>query len=426
MTRFVGGPNSALTVLEHSSAPIVVFDHPTSDDMASAGRSVVQMVRRRALVPDAVAWDLLAIALSVIAVDGAIKRDTSPDGWTRELHLEVAVHDASRWEPLAESFSSALAFLTTDKWHLSFRNGGLVPDEPKTPRYPDADGVALLSGGLDSLVGVIDLVAKGRSPMVVSQTVRGDAEKQRRFSRLIGGGLEHLPLNHNAYVPGGLGESSQRSRSLIFLAFAILAATATQRYRESETVPVFVCENGFIAINPPLTSARIGSLSTRTAHPAFLGRVNEIANEVGLRVDILNPYSEKTKGEMLRECLDQLFLSAEAPISTSCGRFQRFNYTHCGRCVPCQIRRAAFMVWGQDDPTEYVYADLGRPDEHHAAFDDVRSVAMARLAVLEDGLDRWLGPTLSSPQIQNRPALRTMLQRGLDELALLHTKYGLS
>lgn len=84
------------------------------------------------------------------------------------------------------------------------------------------------------------------------------------------------------------------------------------------------------------------------------------------------------------------------------------------------------MVWGRDDPMEYVYADLGRPDEHHAAFDDVRSVAMARLAVLEDGLDRWLGPTLSSPQIQNRPALRTMLQRGLDELGLLHTKYGLS
>jgi hypothetical protein len=94
--------------------------------------------------------------------------------------------------------------------------------------------------------------------------------------------------------------------------------------------------------------------------------------------------------------LDQALLSTEASVSTSCGRFQRFNYRHCGRCVPCQIRRAAFTAWGHDDPTEYVYADLGRPDEDHAAFDDVRSVALARLVVAEEGFDRWLGPTLSS------------------------------
>lgn len=129
----------------------------------------------------------------------------------------------------------------------------------------------------------------------------------------------------------------------------MLAATSTQRYLAGETVPLYVCENGFIAINPPLTNARIGSLSTRTAHPEFLGKMQEVLDGAGLRVKIVNPYAEKTKGEMLRECLDQSLLSEEAGASTSCGRFQRFNYTHCGRCVPCQIRRGAFIAWGRNE-----------------------------------------------------------------------------
>ena len=71
------------------------------------------------------------------------------------------------------------------------------------------------------------------------------------------------------------------------------------------------------------------------------------------------------KGEMLRDCSDQPLLSSLAGESTSCGRFQRYGYRHCGRCVPCQVRRAAFLKWGTADSTDYVYSDLGRRDEDH-------------------------------------------------------------
>src|SRR6266481_1136836 len=111
-------------------------------------------------------------------------------------------------------------------------------------------------------------------------------------------------------------------------------------------------------LNPPLTGARIGSLSTRTAHPEFLNRMQGILETAGLRVRIENPYQLKTKGEMLIECRDQDLLKEEAPRSTSCGRFQRFAYRHCGRCVPCQVRRAAFLAWNEPDTTDYVYAPL--------------------------------------------------------------------
>ncbi|MGC0239576.1 Qat anti-phage system QueC-like protein QatC [Arthrobacter sp. SD76] len=357
--KYSSGPRSVVAS-GTDSAPIVLFDKEPSGQLPTAGWSVLDTIRRRQLLPDPAAWDFLSIALSVVVADGAASRSDSPDGWTREFEMDIALHDPDRWTPLAPALESALRFLTTDLWTLSYRGGGLLPTSPTKPRYPAADAAALLSGGLDSLVGAIDLSEQGLKLLAVSQTVRGDAEKQERFANRIGGGLEHLQVNHNASTPRNEKETSQRSRSLIFLAFAVLAATATQRYSTGGTVPVYVCENGFIAINPPLTNARIGSLSTRTAHPEFLGRIQQVLDDAGLRVRIENPYAEKTKGEMLQECLDQPLLMTEAAISTSCGRFQRFNYQHCGRCVPCQIRRAAFTSWGKRTPLSTFTITSGR------------------------------------------------------------------
>ena len=99
-------------------------------------------------------------------------------------------------------------------------------------------------------------------------------------------------------------------------------------------------------------------------------------------------------------------LKEEAAQSTSCGRFQRFNYRQCGRCVPCQVRRAAFIAWGLPDTTGYVYKNLGRDDLDNARFDDVRSVAIALADVETGDLDAWLGNALSSQFITNRLALR--------------------
>src|ERR1017187_8097703 len=82
-----------------------------------------------------------------------------------------------------------------------------------------------------------------------------------------------------------------------------------------------------------------------------------------LRVHLENPYQLKTKGEMLSECLDQAFLREYAYKTTSCGRFKTYSLTHCGRCVPCLVRRAAFLSCNVTDATKYVYADIGMDDE---------------------------------------------------------------
>ena len=419
--RLICGPDTFDQIsAEEGEHRVILYGQPSAEGQGSAGATAKTDFLRRRFDAAPRAWDLLSIALSVMAADSAGLRDKSPDGWTRTFELDIAVAEPDFWATQASDLSRMLAFLTTDRWTLRFQPGGLVPPSPRAPIRPVDDGVVLLSGGLDSLVGAIDLSAAGVKPFAVSQIVRGDAKKQEEFASRIGGGLSHLQLNHNA-TPGGPEDTSQRARSLIFMAFGVLTATALGRYREGAIVPLYVCENGFIAVNPPLTGGRLGSLSTRTAHPEVLARLQGIFDAASLRVTIVMPYAAKTKGEMLRECANQALLREEAVRSTSCGRFLRYNYKHCGRCVPCQVRRAAFLAWGEADGTEYVFKKLGKDDEDHARFDDVRAVALALATIDADGFDTWLGGALSSSMISNPAPLKAMIARALEELRALHT-----
>lgn len=196
-------------------------------------------------------------------------------------------------------------------------------------------------------------------------------------------------------------------------------ATTLARYHAHEDVTLYVCENGFIAINPPLTGGRLGSLSTRTAHPVVLSLLQQLIEAAGLRVRIVNPYRFKTKGEMLKECADQILLEAHAFQTTSCGRFKQFGYKHCGRCVPCLVRRSAFHAWKGEDPTYYKYSNLARDDKDHAGFDDVRSALIGIAECGEMGITRWLGATLSSDLVQDKEELRRTVDRGLGEIGTL-------
>jgi 7-cyano-7-deazaguanine synthase in queuosine biosynthesis len=225
------------------------------------------------------------------------------------------------------------------------------------------------------------------------------------FATKIGGGLHQIQINHNAKLPDMESPATQRARSVVFLAYGVLVATTLARYRAGDEVTLYVCENGFIAINPPLTGGRLGSLSTRTTHPVVFALLQQLLNAAGLRVHIVNPYRFKTKGEMLRECTDQTQLEAQAVVTTSCGRFKQFGYNHCGRCVPCLVRRAAFHAWKGKDSTYYKYDNLGRDDEDHAGFDDVRSTLIGIAECGEVGITRWLGSTLSSVLVADKEEL---------------------
>lgn len=407
-----------------SDFDIVLYGNSGDPMRGSVGAALKQVIAKEKVAPAARAWDLLSIALAVVSSDLAGHRDRSPDGWTREFELTISVVDAPFWNNNAHTLQGLLAYLTTDRWVLRFVEGGILPQPNRHPEHPTEDCVVLLSGGLDSYIGAIDLVELGKRPLAVSQMVRGDGEKQVAFAAEIGGGLRHFQVNHNADVPDPENPPSQRARSIIFLAYGVFMATTLARYHAGDEVTLYVCENGFIALNPPLTGGRLGSLSTRTTHPIVLSLFQHVLDAAGLRVRIINPYRFKTKGEMLKECLGQSLLVSHAYQTTSCGRFKQFGYKHCGRCVPCLVRRAAFHSFCGHDSTHYVYDNLALDDDEHAGFDDVRSALIGIGERRELGTARWLGSTLSSNLVIDKPALIEVAERGLAEIESLMIELG--
>jgi hypothetical protein len=392
---------------------VILYGHPDVPRRAGIGSQIPDIIRRRKWRPTNRAWDFLSIALAVEAVDISVARGGSTDGWTRQLDLAISVIDPDFWSTQTSRINKMLRFLTTDIWNVSFQPGGLKPPPTAKVTYPQEDCVSLLSGGLDSLVGGIDLTKSGLKPLFVSQVSNGDKEKQTYFAKMLNSA--HFQLNHVADSPES-SERSQRARSIVFFAYGVLAATSFLNYVKGITIPLYVCENGLISINPSLTPMRLGSLSTRTTHPVYLAGIQEILQNAGIDVTISNPYQFATKGEMLKNCTDQTMLSKLASQSTSCGRFARNGFKHCGRCVPCIIRRASFHAWGQKDLTIYRHQDLGKDDNDHAGFDDVRALRMAGEIATSKQFDGWVGASLASTLIGDPAPYKATVSRGLQEV----------
>ena len=276
--RVVCAPLRRLPRPRAGELQVVLYGYADRAGRGEAGASLLETIKKLKLQPADRAWDLLSLALAVNAADLAVQRSSSPDGWTRNLELQVAVCDPDFWNGQRELVERQLKFLTTDIWRVSFVGDGLLPAPPRPATVPTEDSVALLSGGMDSLVGALDLTGRdGLRPFAASQVAIGDKQIQADFARRIGNCLRHLQLNHNINAPDET-ERSQRARSLIFLAYGVLAATTLDRHSDGQTVPLYVSENGFISINPPLTAARIGSLSTRTTNPVFIRLFQELLN----------------------------------------------------------------------------------------------------------------------------------------------------
>lgn len=365
--------------------------------------------------------------MAVVAADETVPRGRSADGWTREIALTVSVGEPDFWSTQTERLVKALRFLSGDIWNLEFVGGGVVPVPPRLSRPRAEDMVCLLSGGMDSLIGAIDAVQEGLRPILVSQMAKGDTASQARFASSIAPGCLHLQLNHHARPPIA-SERSQRARSIAFLGFGVLAASCLQSHQDGTVVELRIPENGFISQNVPLTPLRTGTLSTRTTHPHYLNLVQEVLDHAQLRVRLHNPYDHTTKGEMLKGCADQALLAQLVDDSTSCGRFSRTGFQHCGRCVPCQVRRASYLAWGHPDHTRkgYKYGPLGRKDAKHNRFDDVRSVAMAIETVRRHGVDALIGGAMNLRLLGSVAPYRSVVEKGIEELAALQAGLGVT
>ncbi len=317
--------------------------------------------------------DFVRIAAAVFTADRSTPRKRGGSNWNRrEIGVTVPVNTPDRWRSVSEDLESLLKLLTGDTWRIEFVHS-FAPKEPVAKFVPGAEKVVLLSGGADSAIGALksrQVVGPGGHILVSHVGATNLAPIQRDVASTVeqlvpGVPQEHLQIRFSRKTRQINGvrfpsESSSRSRSLLFLAFGLAVASR-------DGLPLWIPENGFASLNPPLGPERRGSLSTRTTHPAFLDGLSVILEAVGAQSTIVNPFTALTKGEMFAE-VAELVGKAEASkflsLTHSCGMTGQRAFgipvrTQCGVCFGCVVRKASFQASGIEDGTNYIVPDAG-------------------------------------------------------------------
>lgn len=320
--------------------------------------------------------DLLEIATYVYSADQAVRRDGTSlkldqGPWYREFRLHIPVRNPALWNSpdVLARLSSLLEFLSDDHWTFVFSPLGA---RPGLPDYLGLDArevaglqpnhIDLFSGGLDSLAGAVQAVEANPEGTVLLSHV--STEKVGKVQRELVQGMRdrgcgkmlHIPVTINKKKALGK-ESTQRTRSFLFLA---LAAVLAEMLKVSS---VRVWENGVVAWNLPISEQLVGARATRTAHPRALKEASALFTRVLSRpIRIVNPFVWKTRADIVKGLLAGKYREL-SKLSVSCGKTwtRTKQHTHCGECSQCLDRRLGMLAAAAsetDEPVEMYAMDM--------------------------------------------------------------------
>jgi len=394
-----------------------------------------KLFRRLYQIPKAFdneAIDLFYISLMVFYADRKIKRAKSNDAWTRDFKLYVPVLELDKWEHNKLLLENMISYLSGDIWKFEFRARQLNELEKKVKKGIEAskkkftpDSFCMLSGGLDSFIGAIDLLNENKNIAFVGHYSGGKGVKIYQDC-IIQKLTEQYELKHEQFfnffaAPIKGTEDTTRTRSFMFFAHATILASGLNK-----ATNLFIPENGLISLNIPLTNTRIGSSSTRTTHPYYMGLLQELISNLGLQITLKNPYQFFTKGEMIQNCKNQTFLKANIEHTMSCSHPDQGRYlketkpSHCGTCLPCVIRRASIEKAYNIDNSAYRDKDF----KTGKAVYELNSYKIGILDYKRRSRDKSFIIQNSGPISTNLDNFCALYERGMDELIQLIDKYN--
>ncbi|MBA3632376.1 MAG: hypothetical protein H0W58_06140 [Acidobacteria bacterium] len=389
-------------------------------------------------IPDDTTLDLLLVASLCYVIDKNVSRSFATDFWTRDLYVEIPVSELKKWQNVKTDLKQTLDFLTGDNWQISFRKRKeqiFQKPKPKIRRKPlppvlkEIDAVCLFSGGVDSLIGAINLLENSnfKGIRLIGHYDAPGAKKPQKDL------FDKISLNYPqkaellqirvSHKPLKAMENTLRSRSFVFIALGLYAARAV-----SSKTPLYMPENGFIAMNIPLTPSRAGSCSTRTMHPYYLKKVRIVLDKLGIENSIINPLELKTKGECVSDCLNTKLLSSLIVNSVSCSHSSRKQLwirrgrevKNCGYCIPCLIRRAAFHKVGFDKAATYgidvCSGEIKYDDKTNSANDFRAMIDALKSGKTTADFQRDILAVASVERLEERAQ---MIERGLNEVKSL-------
>lgn len=323
------------------------------------------------------AFEFYLFCVLIYNIDKLIPRKKlSLDGWCREITFKFKVRNITIWQNQKIALCDMLSFLTGDIWNVDFiqdqNSNHYIPVDDIILNTFIPEKVCLFSGGLDSLVGIYDLLKANKKTLFVSHFDHDMKSAHTDQNNIIDKIRTEFNQNESFdWVFNRVGaeqgysnklETTFRSRSILFLGMASYLA-----HNLTPNTPFHIPENGTISLNIPLSPSRRSSCSTKTTHPHVLLLLNKIFIGLGINTSVENPFEFKTKGEMLRPFCSDLFFKDLVNSSNSCGKggHRRWWYyyiskletlpkpSHCGKCMPCIYRRAAMNKVSWDDEVYY-------------------------------------------------------------------------
>jgi hypothetical protein len=390
-----------------------------------------QLFKSLKLIPEQKSLDIWLFSVYIHLIDNLLPRnEIAVDNWLREINVKIPVSDSLVWNSNSNSIIDALNFLTGDEWNIEFYQLGnkyFCNDELELEEDINIEKVCLLSGGLDSLAGAINLINSDNDILFVShfdgagaidgeqENIFEELERSVNDKKLYLSQFHVYPSNNLFYS----ADSNQRARSILFLGFALFHAI---NFNVNEIV---LPENGLISINLPLNESRTSSNSTRTTHPYFIKKLEQFIFQVGINISIVNPYQYKTKGEMLDECLDKNLLNLLINKTISCSHYKRrgpwtrkVGINNCGYCIPCLIRRASIYRYNNLATIERYGVDLNAIELKLDTTSKISTDIFALINFLNKKYDikKYEREISLIASTENKKEIAQMLYRGYNEL----------
>ena len=195
-----------------------------------------------------------------------------------------------------------LNFLSGDNWSFDFRARNINEIESSAQKGIDRrrkkinpDSICMLSGGLDSFIGAINLLERSNNICFVGHYGggKGVSVYQNKINHIL---QEQYTLTKDYFfnfyaapIIEGSKDDTTRTRSFMFFSHAIILASGMNK-----EIDLFIPENGLISLNIPMIINRIGSSSTRTTHPYYMKLLQQLIHNLNIRVNLHNPFQFNT------------------------------------------------------------------------------------------------------------------------------------
>lgn len=309
--------------------------------------------------------DLIDLAVAVHIADRyAIGRVDLP----RRLNVQLALRNPELFaqSSVTDRLRQVLFWYTADQWDFVFTPRQATGRMSELQEFLDLGKgqlstieVALWSGGLDSLAGLVNRIGAQTAEHYLLFGTGSNSQIQARQHELAtllaprqAQRVTCTQVTYRYTTTQAPTNRNQRTRGFVFMLLGAVCALAANQQQ------LHIYENGVGAINLPFRASEVGLDHTRAVHPiSLVDMSNLVAQIIKAPFRFVNPFVFWTKADMCAILRDERYQSLVAQ-TVSCDRLHREVPNQCGSCSSCLLRKQGLVAAGVPDETAYLFPSV--------------------------------------------------------------------